>query len=124
MGARVVLAGSTTAIWQRKDRGGRRQLAVCLVLELSSAQPLTSELACSFLALLLALLRMQHEVSCTWAGVGAGKERRGPVRHREHGVSSGLRLVSVGLRCVFVPTILSPGPARGPRSDHKLCLLG
>jgi len=39
-----MLQGATTDIWQRKDRGGRRVLCVCIVLDLTPSQPLDAEL--------------------------------------------------------------------------------
>ena len=57
-----MLQGATTDIWQRKDRGGRRVLCICIVLDLTPSQRLDDEFLCSVLALLSALQRMQYHV--------------------------------------------------------------
>lgn len=59
---RYILGNSVTAIWKRQDRGGKRRLAVCLVLDLTPASMPDSELTAGVLALLAALLRMQYLV--------------------------------------------------------------
>ena len=59
---RYILGNSVTAIWKRQDRGGKRKLALCLVLDLTPSHSLDQHLTCGIIALITSLLRMQYAV--------------------------------------------------------------
>lgn len=59
---RFILGNSVTAIWKRQDRGGKRVLALCLVLDLTPSHELDAPLAGAIIALVTALLRMSYVV--------------------------------------------------------------
>jgi hypothetical protein len=57
-----VTQGNTSAIWLKKDRGGRRRLAICLVVDLTPAQAPTKDFLKGLFALLLAFEQLQVHV--------------------------------------------------------------
>ena len=60
---RYIMKGTHTAIWQQRNRGGRRKLTLCLVLELTPSTLLhLTALVQGLFVLLAALQRMQYQV--------------------------------------------------------------
>jgi hypothetical protein len=57
-----VTQGNTSAIWLKKDRGGRRRLAICLVVDLTPAQVPTKDFLRGLFALLLAFEQLQVHI--------------------------------------------------------------
>ena len=59
---RYLLGSSITAIWQRRDRGGRRTLAISIVLDLTPSHPIDPPFVRALFALLSALERLHMSV--------------------------------------------------------------
>jgi hypothetical protein len=59
---RYLLGSSVTAIWQRRDRGGRRTLAISVVLDLTPSHPIHPPFVHALFALLSALERLHVSV--------------------------------------------------------------